>query len=133
MEAQHIDIAQASLDVAHEGSLSFPEIVGMLAEAGFESYLVDYRCETQTFYRSDSGHVVLPRHLEGGAVSADFQAVAIAGLVAWARENGPDYSYREFGARTRAAGCAGYLVSMPGRRAVYFGRSGETHVEHFPR
>ena len=35
--------------------------------------------------------------------------------------------------RAKRAGCAGYLVSFPGRRAVYFGRTGETHVELFPR
>jgi hypothetical protein len=31
-----------------------------------------------------------------------------------------------------AAGCAGYLDSLDGRRVVCFGRSGETHVEHVP-
>ncbi len=31
------------------------------------------------------------------------------------------------------AGCAGYFVSLIGRRAVYFGRTAETHVEPFPR
>lgn len=31
-----------------------------------------------------------------------------------------------------AAGCAGYLVSLPGRRVVYYGRTGETHVELIP-
>ena len=31
-----------------------------------------------------------------------------------------------------AAGCVGYIVSIVGRRAVYFGRSAETHVELFP-
>jgi hypothetical protein len=32
-----------------------------------------------------------------------------------------------------AAGCAGYIVSFLGRRVVYFGRTAETHVEHFPK
>ena len=36
------------------------------------------------------------------------------------------------GQRARAAGCACYLVSFPGRRAVYLGRDGAVHVEHFP-
>jgi len=35
-------------------------------------------------------------------------------------------------AQVKAAGCAGYLVSFLGRRVVYYGRSAETHVEHFP-
>lgn len=34
--------------------------------------------------------------------------------------------------KVAAAGCAGYVVSFPGRRAVYMGRTGETHVETFP-
>jgi uncharacterized protein YbcV (DUF1398 family) len=41
--------------------------------------------------------------------------------------------YRAFCRQIAAAGCAGYFVSLPGRRAVYYGRTGETHVEHFPR
>ena len=40
--------------------------------------------------------------------------------------------YREFCARIAASGCVGYLVSLAGRRAVYYGRTGETHVEYFP-
>ena len=31
-----------------------------------------------------------------------------------------------------AAGCAGYLVSFPGRRVLYWGRTAHTHVEMFP-
>lgn len=133
MDRQHIETAQASLDAAHEDKMSFPELVGTLAAAGFESYLVDYRGESQTFYRPDGDCVVLARHRVEGEVAARFDAAAIAGLVKWAQANGPDYSYPAFSARAKAAGCAGYMVSFLGRRAVYFGRSGETHVEHFPQ
>jgi hypothetical protein len=56
----------------------------------------------------------------------------VAALVRWAQGNGADYSYAAFSLRVRAAGCAGYLVSFPGRRVVYYGRTAETHVEHFP-
>ncbi len=31
-----------------------------------------------------------------------------------------------------AAGCVGYFVQITGRRVIYFGRSGESHVEQFP-
>jgi len=40
--------------------------------------------------------------------------------------------YREFCERIAAAGCVGYTVSLTGRRAVYYGRTGESHVEMFP-
>lgn len=44
----------------------------------------------------------------------------------------PGYTYRGFCAKARAAGCAGYIVSFLGRRAVYFGRTAETLTEPFP-
>jgi hypothetical protein len=47
--------------------------------------------------------------------------------------NPADYSYVAFCEKAKAAGCAGYLVSFLGRRVVYFGRTAETHVEHFPK
>ncbi len=133
MKPQHIEIARTCLDAAHDGTMSFPEIVGALAGAGFESYLVDYRAATQCFYRPDGGHVGMALHSMEGEVVARFDAAEMARLVRWAQENGPDYSYTAFSAQAKAAGCAGYLVSFLGRRVVYFGRSGETHVEYFPQ
>jgi len=44
----------------------------------------------------------------------------------------PGYTYAGFSAKVMAAGCAGYIVSFSGRRAVYLGRTAEIHVEHFP-
>ena len=40
--------------------------------------------------------------------------------------------YLTFCRQIMEAGCVGYLVSMQGRCAVYYGRSGETYVEPFP-
>jgi hypothetical protein len=40
--------------------------------------------------------------------------------------------YPEFLRLSRAAGCVGYVVWLAGRHVTYFGRRGETHVEHFP-
>ena len=41
-------------------------------------------------------------------------------------------NYREFCERIAQAGCVGYMVSLTGRRAVYYGRSGDSYVELFP-
>ena len=54
-------------------------------------------------------------------------------MVRWAQSGDAAYSYAAFCARVKAAGCAGYIVSFPGRRVLYFGRTAETHVEHFPQ
>jgi uncharacterized protein YbcV (DUF1398 family) len=49
-----------------------------------------------------------------------------------AKDMVPGYTYHGFCQKAARAGCAGYLVSIPGRRVLYFGRTGETHTEYFP-
>lgn len=132
MDAQRTAIAQTCLDAAHDGSLSFPEIVGKLLGAGFEGYLVDYRRNAQTYYLPDGDSVTMDMQRATGDVAAAFDAGEIERLVRWAQANPADYSYIAFSEKAKAAGCAGYLVSFLGRRVVYFGRTAETHVEHFP-
>lgn len=132
MDAERISVAQICLEAARDGSLSFPEIVGKLLEAGFEGYAVDYRRNIQTYYLPDGDSVTLEMSTSQGAVEAAFAPREVERLVRWAQANGPDYSYKSFCERVREAGCAGYLVSFLGRRVVYFGRTAETHVEHFP-
>lgn len=132
MDAERISVAEACLNAAHDGNLSFPEIVSALIAAGFEGYAVDYRRNVQTFYLPDGDGIALDVQPSAGVVAADFDAAEIGRLVRWAQANPADYSYVDFSAKARAAGCAGYIVSFPGRRVVYFGRTAETHVERFP-
>lgn len=132
MDAERISIAETCLRAAHDGSLSFPEIVGKLIAAGFEGYTVDYRRNSQTYYLPDGDSVMMDMQRPAGNVAADFDATEVERLVRWAQANPADYSYVAFCEKVKGAGCAGYLVSFLGRRVVYFGRTAETHVEHFP-
>lgn len=133
MNAEQIAIARNCLDAADDGSLSFPEIVARLSAAGFEGYLVDYRAGTQRLYLPDGDSVSLDMPPSAGTVAAGFDAETIAAMVRWAQSGDADYSFAAFGTRVKRGGCAGYLVSFTGRRVLYFGRTGETHVEHFPQ
>jgi uncharacterized protein YbcV (DUF1398 family) len=133
MDAPRITIAQTCLEAAHDGSLSFPEIVGKLIAAGFEGYTVDYRRNTQTCYLPDGDSVMLDMPPSAGTIEAAFDAAGVEALVRWAQANRPDYSYKRFCEKVKAAGCAGYVVSFLGRRVLYFGRTAQTHVEHFPK
>lgn len=133
MDAERISVAETCLQAAHEGSLSFPEIVGRLIAAGFEGYTVDYRRNSQTYYLPDGDSVTMDLRPSTGSVAAAFDATEVEHLVRWAQANPADYSYLAFCEKAKAVGCAGYLVSFPGRRVVYFGRTAETHVEHFPK
>lgn len=132
MDAERTSIAENCLHAAHDGSQSFPEIVRTLMSAGFEGYTVDYRRNTQTFYLPDGDSLQLEMIPSAGTVAAAFHAGEVERQVRWAQAKPADYSYSAFCAKAKAAGCAGYLVSFLGRRVVYFGRTAETHVEHFP-
>jgi uncharacterized protein YbcV (DUF1398 family) len=133
MDAQRIATAQACLNAAYDKSMAFPEIVGTLITAGFEGYVVDYRRHTTTYFLPDGDNVVLENCRSEGSVAPQFDPAGVASQVKWAQANQPDYSYLAFGRNVKAFGCAGYIVSFPGRRVLYFGRTAETHVEHFPQ
>lgn len=132
MRAQQIAVAKDSLQASHDGSLTFPEICRNLIAAGFEGYLVDYRTSAATYYLPDGDCLTLEAPTMQGAIAAAFDQEAIATQVRWAQSQAEDYSYKAFSRNVKVAGCAGYIVSFLGRRVVYFGRTGETHVEHFP-
>lgn len=133
MDAQKTAIAETCLARAHDDTLSFPQAAGMLMEAGFEAYLVDYRAGTRTHYLPGGETLTLPCPGEERPVAEAFEAAGVSAAIAWAQSGAADYTYAAFNRQVTAAGCAGYLVSFPGRRVVYFGRTGEVHVEHFPQ
>jgi uncharacterized protein YbcV (DUF1398 family) len=129
---QKKSVAAACLHGAESGSMSFPQIVGMLMQAGFESYLIDYRRAVAIYYLPDGDSVELATHKVEQAVAPAFDAPAIRAAIKEAQQLAAGYTYNGFCQKTAAAGCAGYIVSFSGRRVLYFGRSAETHVEHFP-
>lgn len=132
MNATWKDTARACLNGAETGAMNFPQIVATLIEAGFDGYAVDLRAATATCYRPDGDHVALAAEKPIGAVVERFDAEAVRGAIREAQQEAPGYSYPGFCAKVAAAGCAGYLVSFPGRLVLYFGRDGQAHQEYFP-
>ena len=132
MDAKRIAIAENCLKAAYDKTMAFPDIVATLIESGFEGYTVDYRRNTTTYFLPDGGSVVLENRSSEVAVATQFDQSGIAAQVKWAQANPPEYSYPAFCKKVKALGCAGYMVSFSGRRILYFGRTAETHVEHFP-
>lgn len=126
------ETAERCLAAAENGTMTFPQIVGDLIQAGFESYAVDFRRGTAIYYLPDGDAAELPAPIVSGRVAPTFDRAAVEAAIREAQSLAPGYTYPGFCAKTRAAGCAGYVVSFLGRRAVYFGRTGETHVEPFP-
>lgn len=132
MEPQWKTIAREVCHAAATGTRDFGQIVGTLIQAGFDGYLVDFRTATQTFYLPDGQSVVVELHRTENPVAASFDAGVILEAIREAQTKAPGYTYLAFGEKVVRAGCAGYLVTFPGKRVLYFGRDGQVHTEYFP-
>ena len=108
---------------------TFPEVVRKLMAAGVERYHADLVCSTKTYYLPNGEHEVTPCH-KVAAAAEDFDPKAVEAAVRASQAQ--TIKYREFCDRIAAAGCVGYFVSFAGRRADYYARTGDSHVEWFP-
>lgn len=109
----------------------FPQIVGMLIEAGVEFYHVDYVALRKTFYSGEVAIVTMPIPIEGlPAVAADFDAAALRANILDSQQNGQ--TWRDFTLRAMNGGVQGYFAFLRGQRVTYFGRQGDQHTEWFP-
>lgn len=127
------NIAQECLDAAYNGTRNFPEIVGTLIQNGFESYRIDYMRHVATYFLSDDSSFELSMPNSEIAVSKTFDATAVQNAIKEAQQQVEGYTYKGFCEKVMKAGCAGYIVSFLGKRVLYFGRTAETHIEHFPQ
>lgn len=125
-------IARTCLDAAEGDSMAFPQIVRSLMEAGFESYAIDFRRATATYFLPEGESVEWPTHRVDAAIAPTFDTVRLQAAIREAQQQVPGYTYKGFCEKAALAGCASYIVSFSGRRALYIGRTAETHIEPFP-
>jgi len=126
------EIARITLAGAEDDTMTFPESVRMLMEGGFDGYAVDFRGATRTYYLPDGQTLELPTARHSVPVAERFDAAVVKDAIREAQQMVPGYTYKKFCAKVMGAGCAGYIVSLLGKRVVYYGRTGEIHTEYFP-
>lgn len=125
------EIARITLEGSESGTTTFPQSVRQLIETGFDGYAVDFRRSTRTYYMPDGQSLEL-KTASVPAVAECFDAGTIKEALREAQTLAPGYTYKGFCTKVAAAGCAGYMVSLPGKRVLYYGRTGQTHTEYFP-
>jgi len=130
MDAQVIDVVRDCTKASDEERIAFPELVRRLMAAGVERYHADLQRAERTYYLSNGESHVEPSAIPPLPVATVFSPAALDAAVRAAQAQA--IQYREFCRRIMAAGCVGYVVSLAGRRAVYCGRTGDSHVEPFP-
>jgi len=126
------EIARETLEGSESGKMTFPESLRMLGGAGFDGYAVDFRRSTRTYYRPDGEAIELATEPTPAPVAERFNAATLKEAIGEAQKLVPGYTYKGFCAKVAGAGCAGYIVSLVGKRVLYYGRTGETHTEYFP-
>jgi uncharacterized protein YbcV (DUF1398 family) len=114
-----------------EGRITFPEVVARLSATGVERYHADLVRREKTYYDASGRAHVEPMAFDTPPIAAAFAADGIVAAIRAIQRN--EMEYRAFLSRIMSAGCVGYFVFIAGRRAIYFGRGGELHVEQFPR
>lgn len=130
MNAHVKHVVQECTAGSDQGRLGFPEVVGRLMEAGIERYHADLRRAEKTYYLPSGESFVTPAEAVDGEPAQAFSAGEVEAAIRAIQAG--SITYGEFCARIMEAGCVGYLVSLAGKRAVYYGRTGEMHVELFP-
>ena len=113
-----------------EESIAFQEVVAKLRAVGCEQYHADFRRQEKTYYLPDGESHIEPLPIRSRPIAQVFSSESV--IAALRAIQVGQISYPEFLGRIMEAGCVGYFVYIPGRRAVYLGRQGDLHVEHFP-
>lgn len=130
MEAIIIETMRECTEASDQERITFPEVVMKLMQAGVERYHVDLlRAEKIYYLPSGESHRETAADVNAVPPTA-FTPEGVAAAVRAIQQQ--KIKYREFCERIAQAGCVGYMVSLAGKRAVYYGRTGESYVEPFP-
>ncbi|WP_406698529.1 DUF1398 domain-containing protein [Singulisphaera sp. Ch08] len=116
---------------AFAGRRTFPETVEKMLATGVERYDVDLtRLEKRHFGLDGSTHLEAIPLADAPAVPLEFTTRTVQEAIRASQQG--NIGYPEFLQRVMAAGTASYSVYLNGRKAIYFGRNGNFHVELFP-
>ncbi|HEX4054645.1 MAG TPA: DUF1398 family protein [Tepidisphaeraceae bacterium] len=130
MNPNTVAVMEQCTSLSLQGMISFPEVVRKLHEVGVERYHADFSRGEKTYYLpGGESHVASFGHLPE-PIAESFSPAGVEAAIKEIQRG--TIVYAEFLRRVMAAGCVGYFVQITGRRALYFGRKGEIHLEPFP-
>lgn len=130
MNADAKMVAVEMTKASDESRVNFGEVVMTLMKAGIERYHADLMRAEKTYYLPNGESETVPCHPLGGAFAQEFTATDVERAVRAAQTG--QITYAEFCRLIADAGCVGYHVSIVGKRVVYYGRTGDFHIEWFP-
>ena len=128
---KNIEVIKRTSDQSITSNLPFPEVLKRLGEAQVESYFTDLCQREKTYYASSGEAIVTQMNTEPlGVVAEQFDGPAVKLAISDIQQR--KTGYVDFLKRIVAAGTFAYTVRLRGKRAIYLGRTGDLHIEHFP-
>lgn len=122
---------QRIFDDSEKGEIHFGQVVERLMALNISSYQVEYRAGSIRLFDKDDHFFELPAELPEHPIARVFNGEALRAAIHGAQEG--RIKFPEFKRLSQEAGCVGYHVWITGRHVTYYGRAGETHIEHFPQ
>src|SRR5690242_3442664 len=102
MNSEQRRVAKECFEGAEMNTITFPQIIGRLSEAGLESYVVDFRRATTTYFAPDSSSVEFANHSATTDISPTLDREALAGAIGEAQRLIPGYTYKGFCLKAKA-------------------------------
>lgn len=125
-----INVINECSELSLAGKITFPEVVMKLIAAGTERYIADLIALEKFYYGKEDEIYTTLITFDAPIVVANFDVTGIKSAIADIQQN--RINYKEFLNRIMSAGCCHYEVFLTGKKAIYFGRDGSHHIEHFP-
>jgi len=116
---------------AFDGSVPFPETLRRIIADGVEWYSANLIFGMKTYYGADLSHYQTPwPNWAQPRIADEFNAESVSGAIRASQAK--EITYQEFLKRIAHAGVVYYTVHLQGRKAIYFGRHGDSFIEPFP-
>lgn len=126
-----LEVAKECTVLSYQGKITFPEVVMMLLNAGYDAYYADLVSSTNTFYTQNTAHTINPPDHPSYPLAETFNAPKVVSAI---REiQAQKIGYPQFLKEIQAAGVFAYMIFLKGKKAIYFGKNGDQHIEEFKK
>ena len=113
-----------------QGKVTFPEVVMRLAGIGVQYYFADLARLQKTYYAANGKTHIENMDFKPPKIADKFSTDEVQSAIRAIQKQ--EIEYPEFLHQIIESGCAFYIVFITGKKAIYFGKNGDFHVENFP-
>lgn len=110
--------------------ITFPQVVMKLAQAGVERYIFDMVGRSKLTYGNNDEYFAEEIDFPAIKIAEVFDSKAVKQAITDIQQG--RIKYKVFLQNIMQAGCSHYEVFISGRKAIYFGKNGNHHIEIFP-